>query len=173
MQYNIRYNNSVTSWSGVNKKQELAPSENRNFGPPPLDFGAIAYLSRAFVSNRLRLLIGRDFAQLPQLEIIAIASPRGLPQMLQQPWDWGLEKNLVKNWKRTKLLEIAWNGDKMDWIFLTNIFFYLCLTKICQKIKIDRNCELIKNIFENVWPTFYPWSFPSLLALVGVTIEKG
>ena len=46
----------------------LAPSENRDFGPPPhtsLDFGAIAYWSRAFLCNRLRLLIGRELAQLP------------------------------------------------------------------------------------------------------------
>ena len=27
--------------------------------------------------------------------------------------------------------------------------------------------------FENFDQNFYPWSFPSLLALVGVTIEKG
>ena len=40
--------------------------------------------------------------------------------------------------EKTKLLEIAWNGEK---------------------IENDQN--------------FYPWSFPSLLALVGVTVEKG
>ena len=39
-----------------------APSENRDFGPPPLDFGAIAYWSRAFVCNISRLLIGRELA---------------------------------------------------------------------------------------------------------------
>ena len=40
-----------------------APSENRDFGPPPpLDFGTIAYWSRGFWYNRLRLLIGRELA---------------------------------------------------------------------------------------------------------------
>ena len=37
--------------------------------------------------------------------------------------------------------------------------------------------EMARKLFENVFDifdqNFYPWSFPSLLALVGVTIEKG
>ena len=32
---------------------------------------------------------------------------------------------------------------------------------------------IIYMFFENFDQHFYPWSFPSLLALVGVTIEKG
>ena len=31
----------------------------------------------------------------------------------------------------------------------------------------------IENVFEIFEQHFYPWSFPSLLAFVGVTIEKG
>ena len=58
--------------------------QNKSFGPPPINFGPIAYWSRGFVFNRSRLLIGRELAQIP-LAGNATASPRGIPQMLQQP----------------------------------------------------------------------------------------
>ena len=53
------------------------------------------------------------------------------------------QKKIENKLKKPKLLEIAWNGEK-----------------------IDRKCFL-------KFLTFYPWSFSSLLALLGVIIEKG
>ena len=46
------------------------------------DFGVIAYWTRGFWYNRSRLLIGGELA----LDlVVATASPRGMPQMLQLP----------------------------------------------------------------------------------------
>ena len=39
-----------------------ATYQNTTFGPPPIDFGTIAYWSRGFWYNRSRLLIGRELA---------------------------------------------------------------------------------------------------------------
>ena len=88
---------------------------------PPL-FWNYSYWSRAFWSDRSRLLIGRHRTKQYVVVVVATAFPRWLPQMLQ--WDWGLAWEIFfgQQWKKyfffklkkPKLLEIAWFGEKID-----------------------------------------------------------
>ena len=90
----------------------------------------------------------------------------------QKNWEC-VRKNVVKKYKNkccSKLPEIARKLIENYFWKLTN-FFKLKKTKCFE---IVWNCEKIdQKYFWNFDQNFYTWNFPSLLALVGVTKEKG
>ena len=108
-------------------------------GPNPTDFGPIGYWSRGFVSNSLGFSLVESLHLTWDLAI-ATASPGEMPQILQLlAWALGL---YTLFWCVIRRKKWSTNGKNQS----------------CLKLP-EMARKLIENVFWNVWPKFYPWSF--------------
>ena len=120
--------------------------------PLPIHFGPIAYWSRGFVSNRSRLLIGREHTATTSCKLLPLLLLEDCLRCFNETEDLHQKKNLVNNGKKTKLLEIALNGEKIDQIFYIS-FCKSGKNQSCLKLP-EMARTLIENDFWNCWPTF-------------------